>query len=231
MQKAIAYYRVSTGRQGRSGLGLEAQQRAVYGFIEANGLELVGEWQDVESGRKNERQALEKALLACRQQKAVLVIAKLDRLSRSVAFISMLIEAGVDFKVVDNPYAEKFTLHILAAVAEKEREDISLRTSLALEAARIRGVELGKYGKYVLSKRNNEQADVFAAQMAPVIEELRSKGFVTIRAITNELNRRKMPSYRNNEWYVSTVYKLIKRIKTINSCTNICSLNIKITKQ
>lgn len=216
MKNAIAYYRVSTERQGRSGLGLEAQQRAVASYIEANGLTLIDEWEDINSGKRNDRPALKNALIECKKQKAVLIIAKLDRLSRSVAFISMLIEAKVDFKVVDNPYAEPFTLHILAAVAQKERTDTSQRTSAALEAAKIRGVELGKYGKHVLSKLNRFRAEAFAFKMMPIIEQLKSQGLNTVRAITLELNKMNVPTYRNNKWHLSTVHKLIKRIEDRN---------------
>ena len=138
----VAYYRVSTERQGRSGLGLEAQQAAVAGFING-GTELVAEFTEIESGKRNERPALAQALEACRRHKAKLVIAKLDRLSRNLAFIATLMASGVEFVAVDNPHANKLTVHILAAVAQHEREMISQRTKDALAAARRRGVRLG----------------------------------------------------------------------------------------
>jgi DNA invertase Pin-like site-specific DNA recombinase len=144
MQSVIAYYRVSTKRQGQSCLSLEAQRRAVDSYVRANDFVLVNEFIEINSSRINHKYALKAALRECKTENAMLITAKLDRLSRSVAFISMLIETHVDFKVVDNPHAEKFTLHILAAVAEKEREDISKRTSAALVSARLRGVNQPK---------------------------------------------------------------------------------------
>lgn len=214
MQPVIAYYRVSTKRQGKSGLGLEAQQQAVNRFIEANDFLLIDEFVEVGSGRRNfYKHQLKAAITECRKEKAMLLIAKLDRLSRNVAFISTLMETKVEFRIVDNPYAGEFTLHILAAVAQKERKDNSKRTRAALTAAKLRGVELGKHGKYVLSKVNSRNADLFARKMRPVIEELKKKGTKTVRAITKELNRKKIPSYKKRTWHISSVYKLLKRIK------------------
>jgi DNA invertase Pin-like site-specific DNA recombinase len=215
MQAAIAYYRVSTERQGKSGLGLEAQQKAVNSFAEANKFIVIDEFIEIQSAkRKTRRLALILALEECRKEGAVLLIAKLDRLSRSVAFISTLMEGCVEFKIVDNPYAEKFTLHILAAVAEKEREDISSRTTAALAAAKLRGVELGKYGKNILSGINKAKADKFAEKMKPVITDIKAKGFRTVRSITNELNKMGIPTFRSadHRWHIGTVHQLIKRI-------------------
>lgn len=143
MQKAIAYYRVSTKRQGQSGLGQEAQQQAVASFANRNNYHLIEEFIETDSGARNGCIGLKAAIAECKEQNALLLIAKLDRLSRSVVFIATLMESDIDFIVVDNPYAERFTLHILAAVAQKEREDISKRTIDALAAAKRRGVVLG----------------------------------------------------------------------------------------
>src|SRR5215212_1042758 len=140
----VAYCRVSTDRQGRSGLGLEAQQAAVRVFING-GAELVGEFVEVESGKRADRPELAKALEVCRKQKAKLVIAKLDRLSRNLAFIATLMDSGVEFVAVDNPHANKLTIHILAAVAQHECEMISERTKAALQA-KARGTWLGRHG-------------------------------------------------------------------------------------
>ena len=136
-------YRVSTDRQGRSRLGLEAQQKTVMDCLNGGAWELVGEFIEVESGKKSDRPELARALNACRKHKARLVIAKLDRLSRNLAFVATLMEFGVEFVAVDNPHANKLTIHILAAVAEHEREAISERTKAALAAAKARGTRLG----------------------------------------------------------------------------------------
>ena len=151
MNKAIAYYRVSTDRQGKSGLGLEAQNETVKQFATFKQWELIGEFTEIESGKKNNRPQLQEALKQCLKQKAVLVIAKLDRLGRNVAFISSLMESKVEFVAVDNPHANRLMLHLLAAFAEHEREQISTRTKEALKVAKNRGIILGKYGRNVLS--------------------------------------------------------------------------------
>ena|SRR5690349_5686449 len=142
MQGFVAYYRVSTDRQGQSGLGLDAQRAAVAGFVGTR--ELVAEFTEVESGKRADRPQLVAALDLCRRQRAVLVTAKLDRLARNVAFIANLMESGVEVTAIDMPSANKLTLHILAAIAEHEREMISARTKAALAAARARGVRLGR---------------------------------------------------------------------------------------
>lgn len=216
MKQAIAYYRVSTDRQGKSGLGLDAQQQNVRTYIDAHGLELAGEYTEVESGRKNRRPILLQALDACRKQKAVLVIAKLDRLGRNVAFISSLMEAKIDFVAVDNPHANRLMLHLLAAFAEHEREQISTRTKEALAAAKRRGVILGRNGKEKLALQNRQTADEFAINMFPIIKELREAGNTTIRSILIELENRNIPTFRNGKrWHLKTVNDLIRRIQTL----------------
>lgn len=144
MKKAVAYYRVSKKKQGESGLGLEAQKEDVTSFVFANEIFLLGEYVEIESAIKNKRPALKQAIKVCKREKATLLIAKLDRLSRSVAFIAALMESTVDFIVINDPNADKFMLHIKAAVAEHERDEISARTKAALSAARRRGTILGK---------------------------------------------------------------------------------------
>ena len=122
--KFVAYYRVSTDRQGKSGLGLDAQREAVTSYLNGGSWQLVQEFVEVESGKRADRPQLAAALAACRKHKAKLVIAKLDRLSRNLAFVATLMESGVEFVAVDNPHANKLTVHILAAVAQHEREII-----------------------------------------------------------------------------------------------------------
>src|SRR5947199_9156003 len=138
--KFVSYLRVSTDRQGKSGLGLEAQRKAVLDYLDGGRWELVAEFTEVESGKRSDRPELVKALSACKRHKAKLVIAKLDRLSRNLAFIATLMDSGVEFIAVDNPHANKLTVHIFAAVAQHEREIISARTSAALKAAKARGM-------------------------------------------------------------------------------------------
>src|SRR4051795_3500540 len=130
--KWVAYYRVSTQKQGASGLGLEAQREAVAGYLNGGDWQLAAEFTEVESGRKNDRPELAKALVACRRIGATLIIAKLDRLARNVAFVSNLMESGVEVTAADFPTANRLAVHILAAVAEHEREMISARTKAAL---------------------------------------------------------------------------------------------------
>jgi len=213
--KFIAYYRVSTDKQGVSGLGLEAQKKAVMNYLDGGKWELIAEHTEIESGKRNRRPELLAALAACKKHKATLVIAKLDRLGRNVAFISNLMESKIEFVAVDNPHANRLLLHMLAAFAEHEREQISVRTKAALAAAKDRGVELGKYGKEVLSKRNKQRSDEFAFKMAGLIEEIKDGGHTTIRAIMKELNRRKIPTFRSNgaSWQLRNTHLLLKRIE------------------
>jgi len=214
MNKAVTYLRVSTDRQGQSGLGLEAQQRAVEQFAKVHHYEIVAEIVEVESGKKSNRPLLREALQLCAKERATLLIAKLDRLARNVAFIARLIEAGVDFKAIDNPFAGKLMLHIMAAFAEHERDQISERTAAAMNAAKLRGVQFGQFGRDVLSKRNKEASIQFAQALAPTITQIRQQGHMTVRDITAELNRQAIPTFRNNgqKWHLSTVHKLVCQI-------------------
>ena len=217
MNKAIAYYRVSTDRQGKSGLGLEAQNETVQQFANFKQWELIDEFTEIESGKKNNRPQLQEALRLCLKQKAILVIAKLDRLGRNVAFISSLMESKVEFVAVDNPHANRLMLHLLAAFAEHEREQISTRTKEALKIAKNRGVILGKHGKNILSQQNRKSADDFAEMMNPIIAQLNSAGFITLRALRDELNNRSIASFRKDcKWHLDTVFNITKRINSLN---------------
>lgn len=213
MKKAIAYFRVSTDRQGKSGLGLEAQHRAVHLFAQREGYQVTAEFTEIESGNKSNRPELLAALLQCKKLKATLIIAKLDRLGRNVAFIANLMESRVDFLAVDNPHANRLMVHMLAAFAEHEREQISTRTKAALQAAKRRGVQLGKHGRDVESKKNAKAADQFAQAMRPTIDELKAEGFITVREICAELNRREVETFRKHgqEWHPTSVQRLLKR--------------------
>jgi DNA invertase Pin-like site-specific DNA recombinase len=201
----IAYYRVSTDRQGISGLGLDAQRATVLRHIGAG--QLASEYTEIESGKKHtNRPQLLAALQECRRRKATLVIAKLDRLGRNVAFISALMDSGAEFVCCDNPHANRLMLHMLAAFAEHEREQISKRTKEALAAAKARGVRLGnprpldalKVANAVLRSRKS------APEVLTIMQGLQAQG-MSYRAIARELNRLNIRTGRGYQWYDPTV--------------------------
>jgi DNA invertase Pin-like site-specific DNA recombinase len=205
--KFVAYFRVSTDRQGKSGLGLEAQREAVLTYLDGGNWQLVGEFTEVESGKRSDRPQLAAALAACRRHKAKLVIAKLDRLSRNLAFIATMMERKVDFVAVDNPAATKFTLHILAAVAEHERDAISARTKAALAAAKARGVKLGNYQRIAEAKQRATAArdETLRAIVTPLAGQ-------TMRAIAKALNDRGIRTARGGRWQAPQVMRLLDRL-------------------
>ena len=214
--KFVAYYRVSTDKQGQSGLGLDAQQKAVMDYLNGGQWELVGEFTEVETGKGakalDKRPQLSAAIATCKKHKAKLVIAKLDRLARNVHFISGLMETKVDFVAVDMPTADKFMLHVYAAMAEEESRKISQRTKAALAAAKARGVILGSNGKN-LARINKADADKRADGLRKTIEQFKADGIVTVRAITDELNRQQVPTAnKGGKWHIPTVHNLLKRI-------------------
>jgi len=200
----VAYYRVSTDKQGKSGLGLEAQREAVTNYLNGGPWTLVEEFTEIESGKRNDRPELEKALSACKRQKAKLIIAKLDRLGRNLAFIAALMESGVEFVAVDTPHANKLTVHILAAVAQHEREMISERTKAALAAAKRRGKRLGNPNLSEAAKRGvavlKANARQFATNIRPVIQEIMRSGATSHNAIAAELNKRNVKTARGGTW-------------------------------
>ena len=206
----IAYYRVSTDKQGRSGLGLEAQREAVAHYLASVGGSLVAQFTEVETGKRNDRPELTKALAACRKHKARLVIAKLDRLSRNVAFIAAMMDAGVEFVACDNPHATRLTLHILAAVAEHEREMIASRTKAALKAAKARGVRLGRNAER-LASANHAAAVDRADQIKGILAELAGSGMST-RQIAAELTARGIATPLGGRWHPQTVKRIMDRV-------------------
>ncbi|MDG2531020.1 recombinase family protein [Caulobacter endophyticus] len=221
MQRFVAYYRVSTKRQGDSGLGLDAQRDAVRGFVA--GRAVVAEFEEVESGKKADRPALEAALRACRLHGATLVIAKLDRLSRSVTFISKLMDEGVQFVACDLPHANALTVGIMASVAQFEREMISTRTRQALAAARARGVVLGgrrgdhriedygEAGRQRSARVRRVAADATAGDCLIAIEDVRKEGAQSLRGVAAALNARRIPAPRGGEWSAGQVRRVIMR--------------------
>lgn len=208
----VGYYRVSTDDQGRSGLGLEAQRKAVSEFLAGRRARLVAEFTEIESGGKTDRPELEQALQTCKGAKATLIIAKLDRLARNVHFISGLMERRVKFCAVEFPDADPFMLHVHAAMAEHERRLISARTKAGLERAKARGTRLGRHGS-ILAAHNKSNALARAKTLKPVILEIRAKGTTTVRAIAQELNQRGVPASRGGYWQPQTVSRLLKRLQ------------------
>ena len=213
----VAYYRVSTTRQGESGLGLDAQRKAVADYLDGGSWQLIGEFTEVESGKRDARPELQKALALCKRERARLVIAKLDRLSRNVAFLAALMDRGVDFVACDNPHANKLTIHILAAVAQHEREMIAQRTRDALAAAKARGKKLGgpklHVAQQVSLRRRKALADQHAANVVPVIRDVQRAGLKSYRAIAEALNARGVHTPRGGQWYASTVRDALRRVE------------------
>lgn len=204
----VAYYRVSTAKQGASGLGLEAQRKAVTDYLNGGNWRIAAEFTEVESGRKAARPELEKALAAARLHKAPLIVAKLDRLTRSVAFLSRLLEAGVEVRFCDLPQIEgpqgRFLLNSMVAVAELEAGLISQRTKAALAAARARGKKLGgdrgqrpsavarRAARVAIADRVQSRA----ADLAPAIADMQANGITSLNALARELTARGIPTAR-----------------------------------
>ncbi len=223
LQRLVAYERVSTARQGASGLGLEAQRQTIEAFASSRGAEVLARFTEVESGRKADRPELAKALHLAKVTGATLVIAKLDRLSRNAAFLLALRDSGVRFLAVDMPEANDLTVGIMALVAQAEREAISRRTKEALAVARARGVKLGNpngaaslrragKGGVALRAAVTANADAFAADLVAVMDDVRSAGHVSLRAIATELTLRGIRTRRGGRWQVSNVLGLVTRL-------------------
>jgi len=220
--KFVAYYRVSTQRQGRSGLGLEAQQEAVRNHLNGGEWKILAEVTEVESGKRKDRPKLAEALAACRVHGAKLIIAKLDRLARNVAFVSALMEAGVEFEAVDFPQANRLTIHILAAVAEHEAKVISERTKAALAAAKRRGVKLGGYraGAKLTAKGRQAGCDARAARaaaraadLAATVKSLQTAGITSLAGIAAALNERGIPTASGQGiWQAVQVSRVLARL-------------------
>lgn len=223
MCRVVAYYRVSTLRQGQSGLGLEAQRQAVLALCQSRGWEMIAERTEIESGKNDNRPQLAAALHQAKVTGATLVVAKLDRLSRSVAFLSALQDSGAKFIAADMPEANELTVHIMAAVAQAERQAISKRTQEALRAAKAAGRKLGNpYGAAALrraAKGNSAAiakvkagADHHAQDLAPIIADIQAAGMTSLAAIAAELNARHIQTRRGGKWHASSVRNLLARI-------------------
>lgn len=218
--RTINYYRVSTAKQGRSGAGLDAQKAAIDAFCATRGCEPLGEYIEVESGKRDDRPQLAKALHHAKVTGATLVIAKLDRLSRNVAFLAALQDAGTSFIAADMPEANELTIHIMAAMAQAERKAISKRTKEALAAVKARGVKLGNpmgakaFGPYqgngaaVVAIKAKSKA--FAADILPIIDAIKADGHSSLRAIAAELNARGIMTARGGKWAAQAVSDVLR---------------------
>lgn len=219
--KFVAYLRVSTAKQGRSGLGLEAQRESVRRFVRERGGRIIApEFVEVETGKRDSRPELEKALKRCRATGATLVVAKLDRLSRNAAFLMTLRDSGVQFVAADLPEANTMTVGVMAVVAQHEREAISARTKAALAAAKARGVKLGgmRQGAADIAKyqrRGVEAAQAKAAarleDVADDLRELAAEG-LSLNAIARALNEREVRTSRGGAWTATAVRRALARL-------------------
>ena len=219
-RRFVAYYRVSTGRQGSSGLGLDGQHALVREFLAANEGCLLGEFSETISGRKDNRPQLNSALALCRVARATLIIARLDRLSRNVRTISRLMESGLDFVTADFPFANKFTIHILAAIAEYESQLQSERTKAAIATSRGRGVDSGKPKREIvrrfppgcqqlstLARRTRSEAR--ARDLAPLIWRSIADG-KSYRVIADRFNAQGIRPARNAPWTAHSIWRIVR---------------------
>lgn len=216
----VAYYRVSTQKQGKSGLGLEAQKEAVAQHVRRDGGKVVAEFREVESGKRADRPQLALALERCRLTRSTLIVAKLDRLTRDVAFLCRLRDSGVDFVAVDNPHATPLTVTILIAVAEEERRLASVRTKAALQAAKARGVKLGNpNGAQAFGARSRAgavealkaKADSFAQSLSGIVRPLLEAG-LSLRKVAERLNAEGIVTAQGKAWQANSVKRLADRL-------------------
>ena len=223
--KFVAYYRVSTQKQGKSGLGLEAQQAAVAQYLNGGDWQIVGEFVEIESGKRSDRPELDQALAAARLHRCCLIVSKVDRLTRSVAFLSKLLEAGVDVRFADLPQIEgatgRFLLQQMVAVAELEAGMISKRTKDALAAAKRRKVKLGGWRGTIPTAKTRAKAVAAiearaaarAADLAPTIANIQAAGATSLRAIAAALNEQGIPTARDaGVWSATQVARVLERL-------------------
>jgi DNA invertase Pin-like site-specific DNA recombinase len=223
-EKVVAYYRVSTEKQGANGLGIDAQHAYVTGYCDRTGSSLIREFTEVESGRNNERPELAKAISFAKRSKATLVIAKLDRLARNVAFVANLMETQVQFESCDLPGANSMTVHVMAAVAENEAKAISQRTKDALAAAKARGTKLGSHhpsakplqpearakGQARSARVNREKAVAEYADVLPIARDMRAAG-QSLGAIAKHLNADGYVTRTGATWSAVQVMRVLDR--------------------
>jgi DNA invertase Pin-like site-specific DNA recombinase len=214
--KYVAYYRVSTARQGRSGLGLEAQREAVRAFLKGGDWELLEEFTEVETGSgrnaREKRPVLDEAIRCAKKHKAKLLIAKLDRLSRNLHFISSLMEEKVRFVAADMPDANELTIHIMAALAQHERKLISERTRAALARVKARGKKLGNPNLTVDNRARSKKAQEFAARLQDTLAAFNRQG-MSQRAMVAELNKLRVGAPRGGMWSLVQLQRVLARLR------------------
>jgi DNA invertase Pin-like site-specific DNA recombinase len=216
----VSYLRVSTDRQGQSGLGLDAQRTLVKDFC-GDDWPPVAEFVEVESGKDNDRPQLALALAECRRRKATLVIANLDRLGRRLSFIAGLMDEDVPFVAADMPHADRFRLHLEAVIAEDERRRISERTKAALAAAKARGTKLGGFRGYSIPvevaaegrRVRSEKADKEAQALAPVLHQLQAGGITSAHGLARALNEKGVFAPRGGRWQAAQVLRVLQRLR------------------
>ncbi|BEV46455.1 recombinase family protein [Afipia carboxidovorans] len=229
INRFVAYYRVSTTKQGASGLGLAAQRSAVAAYLKKHG-QIIAEFKEIESGRRSDRPALEQALAAARVHRVPIVVAKVDRLTRSVGFLSRLLESGVEVCFADLPAIEgptgRFMLQQMAAVAELEAGLISTRTKAALAAAKKRGVRLGGFRGGSISKAAHQASKAArgriatqrALDLAPTLKELQSEGMTSHEQLARALTDRRIPTSRGHtKWTGVQVERVLRRAATLDT--------------
>jgi DNA invertase Pin-like site-specific DNA recombinase len=230
MKKIVSYIRVSTHRQGESGLGLEAQKVAVTEYVDLIDANLVAEFVEIESGRKSDkdRPQLAAALATCKQQKAILIVAKLDRLARNVHFISGLMESKVKFLALDMPEANELTLHLMAAFAEHESKRISERTKAALAIAKSRGKKLGVSGKINIRsniEQRREKSMKFARSLAGIFQGFKLRE-ISQRKMVEELNELQIRTINGRSWSLIQVQRVIGLLNSLE-CSSRPSHSLK----
>lgn len=212
MTNYITYCRVSTGRQQQSGLGIEAQQEAVHRYAIQTDSLIIAEYVETESGAKSDRPQLAKALAHCRRAKATLLIARLDRLSRSLSFVAQLLDANVEIRCADMPEANRLLLQMLAVFGEHERQMIRERTRAALAAAKARGTVLGANGK-VLAAKHQAEAKAYAEGLRPAIEQARMAGCLSLPEIADFLTAQGHQTAWGGRWHPMTVRRVLERLE------------------